>query len=295
MSISKFIDYIALEKKGSIHTQRAYETNLKEFQSFLESQFEEQDLAAISYSEIRSWIVELVEGGNSTRTVNRKLSVLRSYYKFLLQTGTLEASPMKKHQPLKSSKLIALPFSEAEVKEVLKEENFSANYMGVLQRTLIAMLYFTGMRRSELIGLQVPDYDVQGGVLKILGKRNKERIVPLLPEMQALLEDYLLQKQQQGLARSNALLVSEKGKELNDSFVYKTVNDYFNRVSTKLKKSPHMLRHSFATHLLDRGADLNAIKDLLGHSSIASTQVYTHSSLSQIQSIYKKAHPRGEP
>lgn len=277
-----------------MHTQKAYEHNLKEFQDFLKKKHNHEDLTQVSYLEIRTWIVHLIEKENSTRTVNRKLSALRSYYKFMMQIGMMKVSPMTKHLPLKTSKKIAMPFSEDEIDQVLRAENFSSNYLGILQRTLIALLYFTGMRRSELIGLSSSDFDHHAGVLKIWGKRNKQRIVPILPEMQALLEDYLCAKKEEGFASEGTLLVSVKGKKLSPEFVYKTVNDYFKGISTKLKKSPHMLRHSFATHLLDRGADLNSIKELLGHTSIASTQVYTHSSLSQIQEIYKKAHPRGK-
>ena len=294
MSIFKFIDFIALEKKGSIHTQKAYKKNLEEFQAFLEETFAHKDLNKAIYPEIRNWIVCLIEKGNSTRTVNRKLSVLRSYYKFLLHIGDIESSPMQKHQPLKTSKKIAMPFSEDEIKQVLKEENFTPDFLGTLQRTLIALFYFTGMRRSELIHLKQSSYDQTASVLKVLGKRNKERIIPILPEMEALLNTYIEVKNKALLTKPEFLLISEKGEKLSEYFVYKTVNDYFDRVSTKFKKSPHMIRHSFATHLLDRGADLNSIKELLGHSSIASTQVYTHSSLSQIQSIYEKTHPRGK-
>jgi len=277
-----------------MHTQKAYAHNLKEFQHYCKNVYGHEDLDQATYSQIRTWIVQLIDKGISTRTVNRKLSALRSYYKYMMQIGAMESSPMAKHISLKTDKKMAMPFSEEEVKEVLKPENFEPNYLGVLQRTLIALLYFTGMRRSELIGLTAASFDRQSGVLKVLGKRNKERVLPLLPEMQGLLEDYLTTKKEEGLASATALMVSMKGEKLSPEFVYKTVNDYFNRVSTKLKKSPHMLRHSFATHLLDRGADLNSIKELLGHASIASTQVYTHTSLSQIQAIYKKAHPRGE-
>ena len=231
MSISKFIDFIALEKKGSIHTQKAYKKNLEEFQAFLEETFDVKDLNKAIYPEIRNWIVCLIEKGNSTRTVNRKLSVLRSYYKFLLHIGNIDISPMQKHQPLKTSKKIAMPFSEDEIKQVLKEENFTPNFLGTLQRTLIALLYFTGMRRSELIHLKQSNYDQTAGVLKVLGKRNKERIVPVLPEMDALLNTYFQVKNKVLLTNSEFLLISEKGEKLSEYFVYKTVNDYFKRVS----------------------------------------------------------------
>ena len=227
MSISKFIDFIALEKKGSIHTQKAYKKNLEEFQAFLEETFDLKDLNKAIYPEIRNWIVCLIEKGNSTRTVNRKLSVLRSYYKFLLHIGNIDISPMQRHQPLKTSKKIAMPFSEDEIKQVLKEENFTPNFLGTLQRTLIALLYFTGMRRSELIHLKQSNYDQTAGVLKVLGKRNKERIIPVLPEMDALLNTYFQVKNKVLLTNSEFLLISEKGEKLSEYFVYKTVNDYF--------------------------------------------------------------------
>jgi integrase/recombinase XerC len=225
--------------------------------------------------------------------VNRKLSALRSYYKFLLRIGSIPVSPLKEHKALKTDTKVALPFSQEEIQRLLAADFFPEEYTGVLQRTVIQLLYYTGIRRSELIELKVQDVDLSEGLMKVLGKRNKERLLPLLPEIKTQLTQLLEQQKQHQISReSEHFFVNSRGKKLSEAFVYETVKTYLSKVSTKTKRSPHVLRHSFATHLLDQGADLNAIKDLLGHSSIAATQHYTHSSMKKIQDIYKKAHPR---
>ena len=293
MSVNSFIDYILLEKKSSLHTQKAYQSNLEEFQLFLISEGGMAVLEKVTYSEIRSWIVFLIQKGNTTRTVNRKVSVLRSYYKFLMRSGTIDRSPLKEHKALKTAKQVQLPFSQDEVSQLLNSDHFPDSYAGVLQKTLLSLFYYTGIRRSELIELKLLNIDLSKGLMKVLGKRNKERLIPLLPEIKAQLQLLLDRQEEDGLLREKGLFfIKEQGVKLTDSFVYQTVNDYFSKVSTKAKKSPHVLRHSFATHLLDQGADLNAIKDLLGHSSIAATQHYTHSSMAKIKEVYKNAHPR---
>ncbi len=293
MAINSFLDYILLEKKSSLHTQKAYQSNLEEFQLFLISQGGTAGLEEVTYSEIRSWIVFLIQKGNTTRTVNRKVSVLRSYYKFLMRTGAIARSPLKEHKALKTAKQVQLPFSQDEVSQLLNSDHFPDSYTGVLQKTLLSLFYYTGIRRSELIELKLLNIDLSQGLMKVLGKRNKERLIPLLPEIKAQLQLLLDRQEEDGLLRDQGLFfITEQGVKLTDSFVYQTVNDYFSIVSTKTKKSPHVLRHSFATHLLDRGADLNAIKDLLGHSSIAATQHYTHSSMAKIKEVYKNTHPR---
>ncbi len=293
MSISKFLDYIYLEKKSSLHTKIAYNTNLLSFEDFVKTNFSIDSIENISYNEIRSWIVFLIESGNSNRTVNRKISVLRSYYKFLLKTETIKSSPLQNHKVLKTAKNINLPFSEDEIKSVFKGNFFPDNYNGILEKTMIAMFYFTGIRRIELINLKDHDVMINEGVLKVLGKRNKERLIPILDELINIIKIYIKIKNKEIIRiNSSTFFVNKKGKMLTESFVYKTVNRYFSIVSSKTKKSPHMLRHSFATHLLDQGADLNSIKDLLGHSSLASTQFYTHTSMSKIKDIYFKTHPR---
>lgn len=293
MSIPAFLEYLSLEKKCSPHTLKAYQANLEAFEVFITEQGSLETIEVVSYGEIRAWIVSLIQSGNTPRTVNRKLSALRSYYKFLLRIGSIPVSPLKEHKALKTDTKVALPFSQEEIQRLLAADFFPEEYTGVLQRTVIQLLYYTGIRRSELIELKVQDVDLSEGLMKVLGKRNKERLLPLLPEIKTQLTQLLEQQKQYQISReSEHFFVNSRGKKLSEAFVYETVKTYLSKVSTKTKRSPHVLRHSFATHLLDQGADLNAIKDLLGHSSIAATQHYTHSSMKKIQDIYKKAHPR---
>jgi integrase/recombinase XerC len=294
MPVKPFLDYLLLEKKYSLHTHKAYRANLLSFQEFIEqSKPGSEGIEKVAYSEVRSWIVSLIQQGNSTRTVNRKLSVLRSYYKFLVRTGHIEVSPLKEHKALKTATKVPLPFSEKEVNEAIEGDFYSDDYNGVLQKTIVNLLYYTGIRRSELIDLKKVHLDLENKTIKVLGKRNKERLIPLLPQMCTKLT-YFLQYQKDSCIPSEDgwVFISPKGKKLTGGFVYQTVQKFFGIVSTKTKKSPHVLRHSFATHLLDQGADINAIKELLGHSSVAATQHYTHSSLLTLKSVYKKAHPR---
>ena len=294
MSIDKYLDYITLEKKYASHTVAAYTADLKAFQDFIIKEDTHAQVVTANYAQIRNWIVQLIEMGNSPRSVNRKLSVLRSYYKFLMRIGEIKVSPLKTHKALKTAKKLSIPFSKTEVSELLNTTAFPDTYEGVLQKTIIATFYFTGIRRRELIDLRMDGVDLQAAWIKVLGKRNKERIVPLLEEISSLFKIYLYERQQLPMLEdSTYFFLNKKGKKLSETFVYKTVNLYFRKVSTKTKKSPHVLRHSFATHLLDQGADLNAIKDLLGHSSIAATQFYTHTSMKQLQEVYSKSHPRG--
>ena len=294
MSIKSFISYISLEKKYSNNTRIAYQGNLDEFHKFCIEKYDIQNIEKLEYTIIRSWIVFLIESGNTNRTVNRKISVLRSYYKFLLKTGTIKISPLKKHKPLKESKKINIPFTVKEISDVLDGNYFSTDYNGHLERSIITLLYYTGIRRIELITLKLTNLDLNTHKIKVLGKRNKERLIPLLPEAVSCMRTYLkYRKELNKIMDDKFLFLSELGNKLKDAFVYKTVNNYFSKVSTKVKRSPHMLRHSFATHLLDNGADLNAVKELLGHESIAATQVYTHTSMEQIKKIYSDSHPRG--
>ena len=294
MSIKSFISYISLEKKYSNNTRIAYQGNLDEFHKFCIEKYDIQNIEKVEYTIIRSWIVFLIESENTNRTVNRKISVLRSYYKFLLKTGTIKISPLKKHKPLKESKKINVPFTVKEISDVLDGNYFSTDYNGHLERSIITLLYYTGIRRAELITLKLTNLDLNTHKIKVLGKRNKERLIPLLPEAVSCMRTYLkYRKELNKIIDNKFLFLSELGNKLKDAFVYKTVNNYFSKVSTKVKRSPHMLRHSFATHLLDNGADLNAVKELLGHESIAATQVYTHTSMEQIKKIYSNSHPRG--
>lgn len=292
MSIDRFLDYITHEKKYSRHTCVAYYKNLIDFRDFCSTHFEMDDIVDVDYSHIRTWIINLVESQNTNRTVNRKISVLRSYYKFLLRTETITLSPLKLHRPLKVSKKVNVPFSTDEVDRLLNSGLFSSDYEGVLQKTIITLFYYTGIRRQELIDLKTSSIDFEALTIKVLGKRNKERLIPLLPEALDCLKNYLYYKRDLSVSSTDYFFCMSNGIKLSEGFVYQTVNHYFGLVSTKVKKSPHMLRHSFATHLINNGADLNSVKELLGHESVAATQVYTHSSLKRIQDIYAKAHPR---
>ena len=294
MSIDRFLDYITHEKKFSPHTCTAYHKNLTEFKEFCQTHFELDSIEQVEYSQIRTWIINLVEKQNTNRTVNRKVSVLRSYYKFLLRTETITISPLKLHRPLKVSKKVNVPFSTEEVDRLLNSDLFAEDYEGILQKSIITLLYYTGIRRQELIDLQSTAIDFQIHAIKVLGKLNKERIIPLLPGAISVLKTYISYKDKLSVSPPSCFFYSSAGLKLTEGFVYQTVNHYFSMVSTKSKKSPHMLRHSFATHLLNNGADLNSVKELLGHESVSATQIYTHSSLKKIQEIYTKAHPRGK-
>ena len=294
MSISHYIEYIKCERKYSIHTQTAYEKDLLTFQQFCEEQFEVSDIEQIPYSIIRSWVVSLIESGKTNRTVNRKISVLRSYYNFLLRLETIKVSPLRKHVPLKQSKKVHIPFSEKEMEQLFEENHFEDSYKGILQKTIIEILYSTGIRRAELISLKMNDLSFDSKTIRVVGKRNKERIIPMMNSLELSLKNYIEATKLNIMYEPKSfLLQTEKGKILPENFVYKTVNGYISLVSTKVKRSPHMLRHSFATHLLNKGANLNAVKDLLGHASLAATQVYTHTSIDKMKQVYAKAHQRG--
>ena len=295
MSIPRFIDYIKLEKKYSPHTCIAYKKNLEDFQLFCYQNFQQIKIDNADYNFIRSWIIDLVKKKNSNRTINRKISVLKSYFNFLLKIEDIKVSPLKIHTPLKVSKKINVPFSNDEISKLLDGNLFDDNYNGVLEKTIITLLYFTGIRRQELIDLKISSVDFSSRNIKVKGKRNKERLIPLLPEVIFSMREYLSKKNHLDSNSEDQHFFSYKnGLKLKDGFVYKTVNKYFSLVSCKEKKSPHILRHSFATHLLNNGADLNAVKELLGHESIAATQIYTHGSLEKIKEIYNKSHPRGK-
>ena len=293
MAIAKFIDYIEKERNYSPHTIKAYAKDLDRFSEYCKDQHA-SSIDEVEYPIIRSWIVQLVEQGKTHRSINREISVLRSYFNFLQRIDQRKTNPLRKHKPLKESKKVQLPFTEKEIVQLLDGEYFGDDYYGILSKTIIETLYCTGMRRTELIHLEKQKVDFVSSTLKVIGKRNKERIIPMLPRLKKQLMYYAEQVDQTfGEASCSYFFRSEKGKKMNDNLVYTIVNSYFKVVSSKEKRSPHMLRHSFATHLLNQGADLNTVKDLLGHASLAATQIYTHSSMEQIKAVYKDAHPRG--
>lgn len=293
MAFKEFIDYLQLEKHYSPHTLKAYQRDLESFLEFAKEGFDYSDIKSVNYSIIRSWIVSLVDSGVSNRSINRKMSSLKTYYKFLLKTGQISENPMTKHRSLKTSKKVQVPFSQREIEEVIGMLSEETGFEGVRNRLIVELFYATGMRRAELIGLKMKDVSLGQGLLKVLGKRNKERILPLLPSILQTLKQYLEERERlEKIEDADFLLLSKKGVKLYETFVYRIINSYFSEASEKVKRSPHILRHSFATHLLNEGADLNAVKELLGHASLASTQVYTHNSIAQLKQVYKNAHPR---
>jgi len=295
MSFKAFTDYLLLEKKYSPLTINAYQKDLESFQEFNQEEFNEGDIKTVNYSQIRSWIIALVETGIVNRSINRKTSSLNTYYKFLLKTDSIEINPLAKHKALKTSKKIQIPFSENEISSVLDDFNFDDSFEGIRDKLIIELFYSTGIRRIELVQLKLLDIDLNSHTLKVLGKRNKERILPLLNTVIETIKNYLIKRQELQIINDKAyLFLTKKGVKIYETLVYRIINDYFSRASTKVKKSPHILRHSFATHLLNQGADLNAVKELLGHSSLAATQIYTHNSIAELKKVYAKTHPRNK-
>jgi integrase/recombinase XerC len=295
MSFKPFTDYLLLEKKYSPLTINAYQKDLESFQEFNQEEFNESTIKTVNYSQIRSWIIFLVETGITNRSINRKISSLNTYYKFLLKVDSLKVNPLAKHKALKMSKKVQIPFSESEISLVLDDLNFDDSFQGIRDKLIIELFYSTGIRRIELVQLKLEDIDLSNRTLKVLGKRNKERLLPLLNTVIETIKRYLIKRQELQIINDKAyLFLTKKGVKIYETLVYRIINDYFGRASTKVKKSPHILRHSFATHLLNQGADLNAVKELLGHSSLAATQIYTHNSIAELKKVYAKTHPRNK-
>lgn len=291
----KFRDYLLLEKNYSQHTVMAYLNDIGFFETFLSGEYDDDNLIAVNYNQIRSWIVSLSDDGISNSSINRKISSLKSFYKFLLKTKQIDSSPLLKHKALKSPKKIQIPFSEKELDLVLNQITYKEGFEGVRDKLIVDLFYTTGIRRTELIHLRIQNIDLSNGTIKVLGKRNKERVIPILPVIGEQIKKYLAGRTQiQDIKEPEYFFQMLNGVKLNDSFVYRLINYYFSNVSEKVKKSPHILRHTFATHLLNNGADINSVKELLGHSSLASTQVYTHNSLAELQKVYNNAHPRNK-
>ncbi|WP_159021404.1 tyrosine-type recombinase/integrase [Formosa sp. L2A11] len=295
MTFSSFLDYLLLEKNYSALTVNAYQKDLHDFQEFIISEYKQETIHDVNYPQIRRWIVSLVEGGLSNRSVNRKISALNTYYKFLMKVGDLDLNPLAKHRALKVKKNIQIPFSEKEVKSVLDHFPHENDFEGLRDRLIIELFYSTGIRRIELVQLQLEDFNLTGETLKVLGKRNKERLVPLLPSVIIVIQEYLkVRDTLDNITDKSYMFLTQKGVKIYETLVYRIINNYFSLASSKVKKSPHILRHSFATHLLNQGADLNAVKELLGHSSLASTQVYTHNSIAELKKVYLNTHPRNK-
>ncbi len=293
-TIDKFIDYLSHEKKYSFQTIRAYKKDIESFATFYKKEYNLSiDHKDIEYNSIRTWIIYLSNNGISNRSINRKISSLKSYYKFLLQLNLIDSFPLKRYKPLKENKEFSVPFSKKEMEDFFGNYEYKKDYPSFLSYIIIDFLYSTGVRLSELITIKMNSVDFINNQITVLGKRNKERIIPLLPNIVSLLKEYIIQRNEiENSASTDYLFITPKGNKLYSSYIYKIVNELLGSVSSKKKKSPHILRHTFASHLLNKGADLNSIKDLLGHSSLSSTQYYTHNSIEKIQKMYEKTHPR---
>ena len=295
MSLQSFISYLSLEKNYSIHTVNAYQNDIEAFESFCHEEFDLNSIDGVEYSLIRNWIVSLVESKISNRSVNRKIASLKAYYKFLQGIGQVEVNPLARHKALKTSKKIEIPFSEEEMRKVLSQIEYTDDFEGVRDKLIIELLYTTGIRRAELIHLKMADVDLASSLIKVLGKRNKERVVPLLPVTVQAFEAYFEQRGSlETIGDTAYVFLLKSGYKTYETIVYRLINSYFSMVSSKVKRSPHILRHTFATHLLNKGADLNSVRELLEHSSLASTQVYTHNSIAKLKEVHASSHPRSK-
>jgi integrase/recombinase XerC len=296
MSLKAFSEYLLLEKTYSKHTVLAYIRDTETFQEFLNKHHNSEAMTEVGYSEIRQWIVELVNSDISNRTINRKVASLNSYYKFLQKTETLKSNPLKKHKSLKVGTKLQLPFSEQELKTVIENSIEVNDFESARNQLIIELFYATGIRRIELVNIELLDLDISNKQLKVVGKRNKERYIPLIESSISSLKKYLEYRDELSVIDNGEMLfLTKKGLKIYEKLVYRIINRYFSNASTKSKCSPHILRHSFATHLLNQGADLNAVKELLGHTSLAATQIYTHNSIAELKKVYAKSHPRNRP
>jgi integrase/recombinase XerC len=291
--IEQFIQYLRYEKNYSTHTVVAYECDLTHFLEYVEHQFGVTDPTILDSDMLRSWMVNLLEGGMTARSVNRKLSSLKTFWHYLQRTGTVSANPFKKVVPPKTSKPLPVFLKETEMERLLNIDVLDVdNFPQVRDRLIIDLFYSTGMRLSELIGLTDETLDLNGCTLKVTGKRDKQRLIPFGPELKGSISQYIKIRNEQIERNSDHLLVRNDGTPLYPQMVYRMVHQKLSEVGTLTKNSPHVLRHTFATTLLNRGAELNAVKELLGHSSLSATEVYTHTTFAELKKVYKQAHPR---
>ena len=287
MYIDVFLNFIKTERRLSQHTIKSYSSDLKQFSKFLSEECNiNSDINQVTFQTIRSWVVCLLENNINPRSVNRKISVLKSYYKFLLQEGILSYNPMIKIISPKTSKRLPSFVDKDDIQNLLDKVQFENNYTGSRDKLIIEFFYVTGIRLSELINIKISDIDFNNNYIKVLGKRNKERLIPLSDNMINKLENHINKN------KITKYLFTNKGNKMYSKLVYRLVKKHLKLVSSIDNKGPHVLRHTFATHMLNNGADINAIKELLGHSNLNATQVYTHNSIEKLKSVYNQAHPR---
>lgn len=288
-----FLQYLQIEKRYSSHTLRSYENDLMQFALFLTGKDLPEDPEHVTSYDIRAWIVSMLENQLSAVSVHRKISCLRVFYRYLRKEGIMKSDPLEKVVLPKRKKTLPVFVEEEALGKLLDDNIFGDDYSGVRNRTIVEMLYMTGMRRAELIGLHINDVDLAEGSVKVTGKRNKQRIIPLVKPFIKRLEEYMaLREKNISHITGNWFFTTDKGNKLYDKYVYNIVNRYLAMVTTIEKKSPHILRHTFATHMLNHGADLNSIKELLGHANLSATQIYTHNTFEKLRAVYKQAHPR---
>ncbi|NVK48771.1 MAG: tyrosine-type recombinase/integrase [Cyclobacteriaceae bacterium] len=292
--VDSFINYLQFEKRSSPHTVEAYERDLRQFGEFLELSFEQSDLAIVGHAEIRAWIIDLVEQGLSTTSVNRKIATLRSYYKFLLRQGVIQKDPTYKLKSLKNPKRLPEFVQEKSIQDVLEEDVYEDGFEGYRDRMIMEFLYLTGVRLSELTGLKWADIDFHSEQVRVLGKRKKQRVIPLSKGLIQNIISYkkVFEESFPNSGQNPYFIITNSGKQSYPMMVYRTVRKYLDLFAQTSKRSPHVLRHTFATHLLNKGADLNAVKDLLGHANLAATQVYTHNSMEKLKAVFEQAHPK---
>ncbi len=291
--VNSFLDFLKIEKRYSPHTVLAYGKDIEQFLSFLKTTYDESNAIHANHLMIRAWVLDRMENGLEAKSVNRKLATLRTYYKFLMRNHGLEINPMLKVRAPKIRKKLPVFVEESSMEKLLDHLEFPQDFTGMRDRMVLELLYGTGIRLSELIALKDSHINWHEGLVKVRGKGNKERIIPIPQGVFVTAKKYFDDKTKAGLCNNDSnFIVTDKGEGVYPVFIYRLVKNYLNHVSTIEKKSPHVLRHTFATHLLNKGADLNAIKDLLGHASLAATQVYTHNSIKQLKKIFDQAHPK---
>lgn len=285
-----FLSYLQFEKRYSVHTILSYDCDLTQFFDFIFKN-EVEEIKDVDFKNVRKWIVFLMYEGNSSRTVNRKLSSLKSFFKFLLRESIVETNPMDRVVGPKQGKKIP-GFVAEHAMELLREVDFGEGFEGVRDRLVVEMFYQTGMRLAELMNLKITSFDRKTSLVKVLGKRNKERIIPVSKSLDKLLDEYLEVRSGSFDEGSVFLFVTKKGVPVYEKLLYRIVTKHLSKITTLAKRSPHVLRHTFATHLLNNGAELNAVKELLGHSNLSATQIYTHTTFERLNKVYKQAHPR---
>ncbi len=289
--LDDFLRYLRFEKRYSPNTLEAYQRDLTQFRAYLEKKASVADWPEVTHFQVRSWLAEGKGDGLEARSLNRKRSAVSAFFKYLLREGVVASNPVRKGNAVRTPERLPSYLKEAEAARLLDDLDLSPGFAGKTERLVLELLYGCGLRRGELLGLQ--EADAGGGVLRVLGKGGKERLVPLAPALGLLVRDYIREKRGLPKADRRVLLVTEGGDALYPMWVYRVVKSYLSRVSSLKKCSPHVLRHSFATHLLAGGANIQAIRDLLGHSSLAATQVYTHTDFDALRDLHRKLHPRG--